>query len=123
MEETDWCLRMKEKGWRVSFVPDARIIHLQGASASIAKTAAKIEYYRSRYRLFTKWRGRAETVLLKIGLLLRLFGEVAVNSLLLWKRRNRERWKSYCQLLFWHLTLCPSNKGLREGRYVAKDQR
>jgi len=123
MEETDWCFRMKEKGWRVSFVPQARILHLQGASAAMAKAEAKIEYYRSRYRLFSKWRGRAKTILLKMGLILRLVGEVVANSFLLWKQRYRERWRAYCRLLFWHLRSCPSNEGLREVRYVTTDQR
>jgi GT2 family glycosyltransferase len=112
MEETDWCLRMKEKGWRVSFVPDARILHLQGFSVARAKTEARIEYYRSRYRLFATWRGRTETILLKGGLILRLVGEIAANSLLLWKKRYRERWRTYCRLLLWHLRSCPSHEGL-----------
>ena len=86
MEETDWCLRMREQGWRVSFVPHARIIHLQGASAAMAKAEARIEFYRSRYRLFNKWQGRARMILLKLGLMLRLMGEVAANFFLLWKR-------------------------------------
>jgi GT2 family glycosyltransferase len=123
MEETDWCLRMREGGWRVSFVPHARILHLQGASAAMAKAEAKIEYYRSRYRLFTKWRGRAKTILLKLGLILRLVAEVAANSFLLWKPRYRDRWRVYCRLLLWHLRACPSHEGLREVRYVTTDQR
>jgi GT2 family glycosyltransferase len=123
MEETDWCLRMRERGWRVSFVPHARILHRQGASAAMAKAEAKIEFYRSRYRLFTKWQGRRQTILLKVGLMLRLIGEIAANSFLLWKQRYRTRWRTYCRLLLWHLRSCPSHEGLREVRYVTKDQR
>jgi GT2 family glycosyltransferase len=122
MEETDWCLRLKEQGWRISFVPQARILHLQGASASLAKAEARIEYYRSRYRFFTKWHGRGKTAFLKIGLMLRLVVEIAVNSLLLWNKRYRTRWKTYCRLLSWHLRSCPSNEGLREVRYATTDQ-
>jgi GT2 family glycosyltransferase len=123
MEETDWCLRMREKGWRVSFVPHARILHLQGASAAMAKAEAKIEFYRSRYRLFIKWQGRTNMILLKLGLMLRLVGEVAANSFLLWKQRYRKRWRTYCRLLLWHLRSCPSHEGLREVRNVATNQR
>ena len=123
MEETDWCLRMKERGWRVSFVPHARVLHLQGASAAMAKAEAKIEFYRSRYRLFTKWQGRWKTTLLKLGLILRLIGEVVANSFLLWKQRYRTRWRTYCRLLLWHLRSCPSHEGLREVRYVTTNQR
>lgn len=122
MEETDWCLRLKKQGWRISFVPQARILHLQGASASLAKAEARIEYYRSRYRFFTKWHGRRRTAFLKIGLMLRLVVEVAVNSLLLWNKRYRTRWKTYSRLLSWHLRSCPSNEGLREVRYATTDQ-
>jgi len=122
MEETDWCLRMKKQGWRISFVPQARILHLQGASASMAKAEARIEYYRSRYRFFTQWHGRGKTALLKIGLILRLVGEVAANSLLLWNKRYRTRWGTYCRLLSWHVRSCPSPEGLREVRYVTTDQ-
>jgi GT2 family glycosyltransferase len=122
MEETDWCFRMKEQGWRISFVPGARILHRQGASASMAKAEARIEYYRSRYRFFTKWYGKRRTTVLKIGLMLRLVGEVAANSLLLWKKRYRRRWRTYCRLLLWHLRSCPSNEGLREVSYAATDQ-
>jgi hypothetical protein len=32
-EETDWCYRFKQKGWRVLFTPDSEIIHLGGASS------------------------------------------------------------------------------------------
>ncbi len=122
MEETDWCLRMKKQGWRISFVPQARILHVQGASASAAKAEARIEYYRSRYRFFTHWHGRGKTALLKIGLMLRLAAEVAANSLLLWNKRYRARWRSYCRLLSWHVRSCPSLEGLREVSYVATDQ-
>ncbi len=30
-EDLDWCMRFREKGWQVMFVPDARITHALGA--------------------------------------------------------------------------------------------
>jgi len=41
-EDLDWCMRFRQKGWKIMFVPDARIYHAQGASS------------RSR-RLFVEW--------------------------------------------------------------------
>ena len=34
-EETDWCYRFKQAGWKVIFTPCAEIIHLGGQSAAI----------------------------------------------------------------------------------------
>jgi hypothetical protein len=31
-EETDWCFRLREAGWRVWFCPDAEVVHVGGAS-------------------------------------------------------------------------------------------
>ncbi len=30
-EDLDWCMRFKQKGWKVMFVPDAKVTHLWGA--------------------------------------------------------------------------------------------
>jgi len=35
-EETDWCFRFAQAGWKVLFTPQAEIIHLGGASSSRA---------------------------------------------------------------------------------------
>jgi GT2 family glycosyltransferase len=30
-EDLDWCMRFGQKGWKIFFVPDAKIVHYQGA--------------------------------------------------------------------------------------------
>ncbi|MBU6225380.1 MAG: glycosyltransferase family 2 protein [Burkholderiales bacterium] len=30
-EDLDWCMRFRKKGWKVMFVPDAKIVHVWGA--------------------------------------------------------------------------------------------
>jgi GT2 family glycosyltransferase len=119
LEETDWCRRMKEHGWRVSFVPTARIQHLQGASAAHFKNEARIEYYRSRYLFFNTWYGKSTTFFLKMALVLRLVIEIIVNTVLLWKKKHRDRWRGYCRILLWHLKSYPSDQGLKEVNDVA----
>ena len=32
-EETDWCFRARQAGWKILFTPEAKIIHLGGASS------------------------------------------------------------------------------------------
>lgn len=34
-EESDWCYRFKQSGWRVLFTPEAQIIHLGGQSSAM----------------------------------------------------------------------------------------
>jgi GT2 family glycosyltransferase len=120
MEETDWCYRMKRRGWRVCHVPRAEIIHLQGKTAHVVRDKAKIEYYRSLYLFFKKHRGIAESVLLKSC----LFSRFCVDFLLtlfscLLTAFRRERFKRrlgiYARLIYWHLRLCPKGMGLGEG--------
>jgi len=53
-EDTDLCYRIKEKGWKVYFVPQARIIHHLGGSRSDEKSRAVLEHHKSFYRWLCK---------------------------------------------------------------------
>lgn len=55
MEEVDWCLRMKRKGWRVFILPDLGVAHSGGRSTSSLPGPERARtYYESRYRFFAK---------------------------------------------------------------------
>jgi GT2 family glycosyltransferase len=55
LEETDWCFRMKNAGWKIYHIPDVKIVHLHGESTKKKVPAETwIEYYRSNYRFFKK---------------------------------------------------------------------
>lgn len=41
-EDLDFCYRIKEKGWKIYYVPRAKIIHYKGVSAGIRKESQKI---------------------------------------------------------------------------------
>lgn len=45
-EDVDWCRRMNQAGWSVSYVPDAVVVHHIGASKS--RVASKVIYQRHR---------------------------------------------------------------------------
>jgi GT2 family glycosyltransferase len=119
LEETDWCYRMKRKGWKVYHIPQAEVTHYQGKSAETEKKRARVEYYRSRYIFFKKNRDRIQWFILLLGLVIRLgiqlFGmALACLFTLFMIRRWRKRFSLYLYLMKWHLKGCPKEMGLKE---------
>ncbi len=120
MEETDWCERMRKARWSVFHVPQARAVHLQGRSAARHLAAARIEFYRSRYRFFRLHRGELRTAMLKGGLVLRVLCNWIISSILgtvPWPPRAswQDRSKVQRKILSWHLKGCPQGWGLEQG--------
>jgi GT2 family glycosyltransferase len=120
LEETDWCYRMRRRRWQVCHVPQAKVIHLQGRTADLVKERAKIEYYRSLYLFFRKYRGTVELIMLKVVLFMRFCMDflLAFLSCLFTafrKERPKRKLGIYAQLIYWHLRLCPEGMGLGEG--------
>jgi N-acetylglucosaminyl-diphospho-decaprenol L-rhamnosyltransferase len=58
-EEVDWCWRMKRAGWPFFCVPSAHAIHHGGASASQFRERSFMNLWRSRFRLYERFYGRA----------------------------------------------------------------
>ncbi len=117
MEETDWCYRMAQAGWKVYHVPRAEVFHFQGKSAELEKRRAKVEFYKSLYRFFKKNRGEIQWFLLLTGTILRLAVEVismsALCALTCFRFRSwRQRLSILSYVLWWHLRLCPEAMGL-----------
>jgi N-acetylglucosaminyl-diphospho-decaprenol L-rhamnosyltransferase len=71
-EETDWCYRFRQAGWKVVFFPGAECVHVRGASH-----AGRLyrENLRGHLRFLDKHRGRAQAErarrLLRVALVLR----------------------------------------------------
>jgi len=57
-EELDWCKRFREAGWRVVYLPTARIVHHVGKSSEQVVTARHIHFQTSKVRYFRKHHGR-----------------------------------------------------------------
>ncbi|MBE2258270.1 MAG: glycosyltransferase family 2 protein [Rhodobacteraceae bacterium] len=56
-EDLDWCMRFRQKGWQVIFVPDARVVHVWGACSRSRpvfvewhKHHGMLRFYRKFYR-------------------------------------------------------------------------
>jgi N-acetylglucosaminyl-diphospho-decaprenol L-rhamnosyltransferase len=50
-EETEWCWRLRRRGWKVAYVPDAEIVHHEGASSSQNIFKRQLAFDRSRVEL------------------------------------------------------------------------
>jgi GT2 family glycosyltransferase len=114
LEETDWCWRIRRAGYKVVHLPDARVIHVHGATSKKRLPAeTRIEYDRSLYRFLEKNRGEsvARTVRgLRVakGMLRVATGALAAP----FSRRRRERWGQDLRVLAWHLRGRPAGAGL-----------
>lgn len=114
LEETDYCLRVQRAGYRVVHVPDARIVHVFGASSKKRLPAeTRIEYQRSLLLFFRKHRGPLATALL-LGLRIAkaLLYVVARAPGALVSRRIRERWRQDRRVLAWYLRGRPAGWGI-----------
>lgn len=110
LEETDWAYRMKKVGWKIYFVPAAKIFHAQGKSVRI-RADARIMFYRSRYAFFKKWHQGSYPLVclvifsrLLINTLLSLLGVALTLGL---KRGLNRKSIVYVQLIVWHMKGCP----------------
>jgi len=117
LEETDWCYRMKKAGWKIYHIPQAEVLHFQGKSAEAEKGKARIEYYRSRYHYFRKNKGRLQSSILFIGLMIKLFLELIFAAIacvftLFGVKKWRTKLYTYLYLVWWHMRLCPQTMGL-----------
>ncbi len=118
LEETDWCERMRKDGWKVFHLPDARVYHLQGASAGKVNVRARVEYWRSRYTFFAKHRSAAARAALRAGLLAKLLMNMPASVLhnvltLFTSAKARGRLNLNATLVAWHILGCPKRWGLK----------
>jgi len=119
LEETDWCYRMREAGWKIFHVPDVKIYHLQGKGVEIEKRRAKVEYHSSRYQFFKKHRGRLQWFILLTGSIIKLIIETVFMGMasfftLFMIRKWRKRLSQYVYLLYWYLRFRPKGMGLNQ---------
>jgi hypothetical protein len=59
MEDVDWCRRFWNRGWRVSFVPEATAVHYGGGSTANAPLHYSIQYHRANLKYWQKYYGPA----------------------------------------------------------------
>jgi GT2 family glycosyltransferase len=98
----------------VVHLPSVFVEHLSGGSSKRRSPAlTRIEYHRSLYRFFRKYRGPREAALvLGLRFLKALFYVVTQAPLAVAGARHRARWSIHRDVLLWHLRGCPGSVGL-----------
>jgi len=69
-EEIDLCHRLRQAGWHVYWVPQARVLHHGGQSTRQVATAMFLRLYQGKIRYFRKHYGQSSARLYKLILLL-----------------------------------------------------
>jgi GT2 family glycosyltransferase len=61
VEDLDWCMRAHRAGWKILFVPDARVVHQKGVSSQVQPLT--VEYYKHKgmVRFYGKLLGEARS--------------------------------------------------------------
>ena len=80
MEETDWCLRMKARGWDRYYLPRAEVVHTFGGSVAKTSTSMRQYHLESQFAYYRKHFALSALSVVAAGYLLR-----SSFSILLWK--------------------------------------
>lgn len=54
-EDLDWCMRFRQKGWRIVFVPNARVIHTQGVCGKARPIFVEWHKHKGMIRFYRKF--------------------------------------------------------------------
>ena len=54
-EDLDWCMRFRQKGWKILFVPDARICHALGACSQSRRVFVEWHKHKGMVRFYRKF--------------------------------------------------------------------
>ena len=54
-EDLDWCMRFRQKGWKILFVPDARISHVLGVCSQSCRVFVEWHKHKGMLRFYRKF--------------------------------------------------------------------
>jgi GT2 family glycosyltransferase len=87
-EDADWCLRARQRGWKVYSVPQAEVVHYLALSSGQQAEPRLVEaYFHSRMRYFRKYHSPLSLWVLRGTLLATSLAKLGVLGLAwLWRR-------------------------------------
>ncbi len=102
-EELDWLKRIKQAGWRIVFLPGARVVHYGGRSSEQVEPQKHIYFQTSKVRYFRKHHGPLAAAVVRTVLLVNYAAQIGVEGAkwLLGHRRalRRDRMRTYWRVL------------------------
>lgn len=79
-EDLDWCMRFKQKGWRVLFVPWARAVHDRGRSSATRPIRVEWHKHRGMVRFYRKFFRRRYSDLLMGAVVLAVWARFVLKA-------------------------------------------
>lgn len=113
LEETDFCVRVRQAGHRVVLLPEAKVIHLQGKTVRKNWIRGRMEYSISLAKFIQKHHTRSYYAMFMAVKLAKASFFVMFFPLLLFGKRMRMKYVYYLTLILWYLRRCPDNTGLK----------
>ncbi|MFZ2360653.1 MAG: glycosyltransferase family 2 protein [Anaerolineae bacterium] len=101
VEELDWCRRAKNMGYRIFFTPDAQVVHYGKRSVAKARASVLPLGFRSHFRYYRKFDGRAKELavrsiaLLQMGLRAGISAGMILATRGVAQARWQENWRAY----------------------------
>lgn len=86
LEETEWCYRIRQNGWKVYFHPAARVVHIGQQSVHKNPECTLPEYYKNLVRFY---RRHQTDSLLHVASLKGVIATACLNRIWLWVWRGR----------------------------------
>ncbi len=113
LEETDFCIRVRQAGYRVVFLPAVKVIHLQGKTVRKNWIRGRMEYNISLAKFIQKHHARSYYAMFMTVKLIKALFFVMLFPLPLFGKRMRMKYAYYLTLISWYFRGCPDNAGLR----------
>ncbi len=114
-EELDWCRRFGEAGWRIIYLPTARILHYRGKSSEQVVAAGHVYFQSSKVRYFRKYHGRFVAETLRLFLLLNYVWQLMLEATK-WLIGHRRPLRSQRIAAYWQVLRSGLRKKGMEGK-------
>ena len=92
-EDMDYCVRLRESGWKVMYCNETAVVHYGGASSDNNPTRFYLEMYKANLKYWRKHQGMAAVAVYNSLIIAHHILRVAVRSILLPMTHDKEKAK------------------------------